>query len=54
MIIRIFASSENWNVSGPRLTQRDEPPTPLPIASVSTSSPMFANQIGQRMALSQW
>ena len=29
MIMRIFASSENWNVSGPMLTQRDEPPTPL-------------------------
>ena len=38
MIMRIFASSENWNVTGPNLTQRAEPPTPSPIASVSTSS----------------
>ncbi len=51
--MRIFASSENWNVSGPRLIQRDDPPTPVPIARVRTSSPRFANQIGQRSVLSQ-
>ena len=39
MIIRILASSENWNVNGPSSTQRAEPPTPEPMASVSTSRP---------------
>ena len=38
VIIRIFASSENWNVNGPSATQRAEPPTPSPMASVTTSS----------------
>ena len=53
MIIRIFASSENWNVSGPRLTQREDPPTPVPIASVITSRPRFTTYIGQASVLSQ-
>ena len=52
MIMRIFASSLNWKVSGPRLIQREEPPTPVPIARVSTSSPRLANQIGHRRDLS--
>jgi hypothetical protein len=53
VIIRIFASSENWKVNGPRLTQREDPPTPLPIASVTTSRPRFTNQIGHASVLSQ-
>ena len=39
--MRIFAISLNWNVSGPTETQRDELPTPLPMASVRTSSPSW-------------
>ena len=38
-IIRILASSLNWNVIGPIATQRAAPPTPSPIASVTTRSP---------------
>ena len=39
MIIRILASSLNWNVNGPNVIQRADPPTPSPIASVSASRP---------------
>ena len=41
MIIRILAISLNWKVSGPSVTQRDELPTPLPIARVRTSRPIW-------------
>ncbi len=39
--MRILAISLNWNVSGPIVTQRAEPPTPLPIARVTTSRPSW-------------
>ena len=45
--MRIFASSLNWNVNGPTTTQRAEPPTPSPIASVSASSPSWNAYTGQ-------
>ena len=39
MAIRILAISENWNCMPAIETQRDDPPTPLPMASVTTSRP---------------
>src|SRR4029078_543359 len=46
-----FASSENCNWSGPMEIHREEPPTPVPIASVSTSSPRFTKEIGHANVL---
>ncbi len=40
-IIRILASSLNWNVNGPSATQRADPPIPSPIARVNASNPSW-------------
>jgi hypothetical protein len=40
-IIRTLASSLNWNVNGPTLIHRAEPPTPSPIARVRISRPSW-------------
>ena len=53
MIIRILASSLNWNVNGPNVIQRADPPTPSPIASVSTSRPSWSAYTGQDSVLNQ-
>jgi hypothetical protein len=53
MIIRIFASSLNWNVKGPMAIQRADPPTPSPIARVSTSRPSCSTYTGQDRVLYQ-
>ena len=54
MIIRTFAISLNWNCSPNNDTQRDVPPTPLPIARVSASSASWMKYSGQAKVLSQW
>ena len=45
--ISTLASSENWNCMPAMVTHRAVPPTPVPIASDSTSSPMFTKYSGQ-------
>ena len=44
--IRTLASSENWNCMPAIVTHRAVPPTPVPMARESTSSPMLTKYSG--------